>query len=94
MEWEINEMKWNETTTPMAVIKNAQRNLVRYPEGAGLLKDWPIGGKKILKWILDKWCMKVTSVSIKFIEFSMVKFWCYSKDLSDSVKVQHFLYSD
>jgi hypothetical protein len=38
----------------MVMIKSAQRNLVRYPEGAGLLKDGPIGGKEILQWILDK----------------------------------------
>jgi hypothetical protein len=58
----------------MAMIKNAQRNLVKHPEGAGLFKDWPMGGKELLKWILDKWCMRVKSVSINFIEFSMVNF--------------------
>ena len=36
----------------MTVIKNTERILVRHPEGAGLLKDQPIGGKELLKWIL------------------------------------------
>jgi hypothetical protein len=38
----------------MAVMKSAQRALVRNPEGAGSLKDRPIGGKEILKCILDE----------------------------------------
>jgi hypothetical protein len=59
------------TTTTTVVIENAQTYLVRYTGGAGLLKDRPMGWKGILKWILDKWCMKIKSVSINFIGFSI-----------------------
>jgi hypothetical protein len=60
----LRKMRWAGYVTCMGKKRNAYRVLVGQPEGKNPLEDLDVGGRIILKWILEKQDMVVWTAMV------------------------------